>query len=231
MIALPWGAVDFGVAVATGGPGPSGALGGAGSISRGANREGLWFDNGRPERTGLASAVTDPAGIGSGAVTEVEGVDVRAAGSTWRRGVVGRFIQFSRAGVNVGSYLVVDFNPATSTVRLEEAALGQVLPGDAYRGSLGVASLFVRGRARLVLSDDLVIANGGSSYVEVDSSSTLVAPGISILEPPAESCEPRLPSSLPNHESSLLKQGLDTDRRRPRVVLPPSARPGIQLFP
>ncbi|MBK9968904.1 MAG: hypothetical protein IPP07_30295, partial [Holophagales bacterium] len=60
----------------------------------------------------------------------------------------------------MGTYDVGAFDPATSTLHLSDAALGQVQPGDSFQGVVGTSSLFVRGNARLVLSDELVVADG-----------------------------------------------------------------------
>ena len=231
MIGLPWGAAGFGIAIASGGDGGAASVGGAGAVSRGAFREELWFDNGRPERGEAVPTATDPAGIGSGTVTEIEGLGVRSIGASWRRGVVERLVSFQRAGVDVGTFGVTGFDPATTTIYLEDAALGRIQPGDSFRGSVGIGSLFVRGSARVVFADDLVTPSGSPTWVEVDASSTLVAPGISILEPPPESCLARLSSFSPLNESSRSTERTDRATVPSRPALPPVTGPKTPLFP
>ncbi len=145
----------------------------------------LLVDNG----TAVASARTELVGAGRGIVGSIApgagGVGIAFsdanASKVFPFGVVGEFVQISRAGAVVGSWRIVGYGSAANALVLESGA--DVRAGDAYSGAYSFDSVSVSGKGYLESADPI-----STGAIDIDTGSTIEDP--SRNSPPAGSFTP-----------------------------------------
>lgn len=111
-------------------------------------------------------ARTPLVSIGSGTITTVEGTSIRGGQTAWKSGVSGSFVDITRGPDWIGRFRVESVDETAQTLTLEEEALLQIQPADAYQGVQIFDTINVRSRASLETTDKLE----GVLTVSADSS-------------------------------------------------------------